>query len=251
MARATRNIDNMGKTVETMTRTARDSTWIVTDYVVQAQELNTRFARRAFETWIEASRRQTELGQLMAQRLFGKAEEQTDAFRNLYGQWVSMPWSFPFSGFPFSGTSYAPRSFQRQGMRLVETATETAQTATETAAGGIEAIPGGNGGFPIENYDELTVDEISGELGNLSTEELEVVLGYEKRNKNRETLLYDIERKMSFPIEGYDEMNVGEISGRLDGLSEEELKRVRDYERRNKNRDTLIEQLGRKIKAHS
>jgi hypothetical protein len=76
------------------------------------------------------------------------------------------------------------------------------------------------------------------------------VLGYEKRNKNRETLLHEIERKMSFPIEGYDEMNVGEISGRLDGLSEEELKRVRDYERRNKNRDTLIEQLDRKIKAH-
>jgi hypothetical protein len=241
MARATRNIDNMGKTVETMT--TRDSTWIVTDYVVQVQELNTRFARRAFETCIEASRRQTELGQLMAQRLFGKAEEQTDTFRNLYGQWVSMPWSFPFSGFPFSGSSYAPRSFQRQGMRLVETATETAQTATETAAGGIEAIPSGNSGFPIENYDELTVDEISGELGNLSTEELEVVLGYEKRNKNRETLLYE--------IEGYDEMNVGEISGRLDGLSGEELMRVRDYERRNKNRDTLIEQLDREIKAHS
>jgi hypothetical protein len=244
VARATRNIDNMSKTVETMTRTARDSTWIVTDYVVQAQEVNTRFAQRAFETWIEASRRQTELGQFMAQRLFGKAEEQTDAFRSLYGQWVGMPWSFPFSGFPFSGTSYAPRSFQRQGMRLVE-------TATETAAGSIEAIPGGNGSFPIGKYDELSVEEISGELGTLSTEELAMVLGYEKSNKNRETLLYEIERKMSFPIEGYDEMNVGEISGRLDGLSEEELKKVRDYEKRNKSRDTLIEQLDRKIKAHS
>jgi hypothetical protein len=193
VARATRNIDNMGETVETMTRTARDSTWIVTDYVVQAQELNTRFAQRAFETWIEASRRQTELGQLMAQRLFGKAEEQTDAFRSLYGQWVSVPWSFPFSGFPFSGTSYTPRFFQRQGMRLVETATETAQTATETAAG---AIPGGNGSFPIENYDELTVDEISGELGNLSAEDLETVRGYEKRNKNRDTLIEQLDRKI-------------------------------------------------------
>ena len=78
-----------------------------------------------------------------------------------------------------------------------------------------------------------------------------MVLGYEKSNKNRETLLYEIERKMSFPIEGYDEMNVGEISGRLDGLSEEELEKVRDYEKRNKSRDTLIEQLDRKIKAHS
>ncbi len=42
-----------------------------------------------------------------------------------------------------------------------------------------------------------------------------------------------------------------EISGRLDDLSGEELKRVRDYERRNKDRDTLLEQLERKIKATS
>ena len=53
------------------------------------------------------------------------------------------------------------------------------------------------------------------------------------------------------PIEGYDELNVNEISGRLDSLSEEELERVRDYERRNKNRDSLIEQLDRKIRANN
>jgi len=229
---ATRNIENMGQTVETMTRTAQESTRIVTDYVVQAQELNTTFARRAFETWIDASRRQTELGQIMTQRLFGKAEEQTDAFRNLYGQWISMPWSFPFSGTP-----YTPRSFQRHGMRLVEAATGE--------------VPSGNGSLPIENYDELTVDEISGELGTLSVEELEQVRGYEKLNKNRETLLYEIERKLNFPIEGYDELTVDEISGILEDLPEDELKTVRDYERRNKNRDTLIEQLDRKLQASS
>ncbi len=247
MATRTRNVENMGKTVETMTRTAQESTRIMTDYMVQVQELNTRFAQRAFETWIDASRRQTELGQTMTQRLFGKAEEQTDAFRNLYGQWVGGLW-----GFPFSGTSYAPRSFQRQGMRLVETATKTAQTVTQrAAAGGIETIPGGNGSFPIENYDELTVEEIAGELGNLSAEELEKVRGYEEDNKNRETLLHEIERKMSFPIAGYDQLTVEEVSERLDDLSAEEVQVVRDYEKRNKNRDTLLEQLDRKIKASS
>ena len=90
----------------------------------------------------------------------------------------------PFLGFPFSSMSYAPRSFQRQGMRLVETATRTAQTATETTARSIETITGGNGSFPIENYEELTVDEIAGELSNLSTEELEKVRGYEKPTRN-------------------------------------------------------------------
>ena len=54
---------------------------------------------------------------------------------------------------------------------------------------------------------------------------------------------------MVFPIEGYDEMNVDEISKRLDGLSVEELQLVRDYEELNKKRETLLEQLDRKIRA--
>jgi len=52
-----------------------------------------------------------------------------------------------------------------------------------------------------------------------------------------------------FPIEGYDEMNVDEISERLDGLSVEELQLLRDYEELNKKRETLLEQMDRKIRA--
>ena len=48
------------------------------------------------------------------------------------------------------------------------------------------------------------------------------------------------------PIEGYDELNVEEIVGRLEGLSEEEVGRVREYERGNKNRATLLEQIDRR-----
>ena len=44
---------------------------------------------------------------------------------------------------------------------------------------------------------------------------------------------------------------VDEISERLDGLSAEELKKVREYEKRNKNRETLIEQIDRRIRANS
>ncbi len=53
----------------------------------------------------------------------------------------------------------------------------------------------------------------------------------------------------TFPIEGYDEMNVEEASKRLDDLSVEELQLVRDYEERNKKRQTLLEQMDRKIRA--
>jgi hypothetical protein len=172
VATTTRNIEKVGKTVETMTRTSQESTRIVTDYVVRAQELNTEFARRAFETWIDTSRRQAELGQSVARQLFGKTEEQTDAVQARFGEWAD-------AGF------FTPFGYYREGLQDVTP---------------IPTVASRNGGVPIA---------------------------------------------------GYDEMNVGEVSDRLDSLSDEELKRVRDYERRHKNRDTLIEQLDRKIKASS
>jgi uncharacterized phage infection (PIP) family protein YhgE len=52
-----------------------------------------------------------------------------------------------------------------------------------------------------------------------------------------------------FPIEGYDELTVDEVSGRIGALSAEDLREVRDYEERNKNRETILEQLDRKIRS--
>ena len=58
-------------------------------------------------------------------------------------------------------------------------------------------------------------------------------------------------RDARFPIEGYDELSVEEVSERLSGLSTEDLREVRDYEERNKNRETVLEQLDRKIRSGS
>jgi hypothetical protein len=55
----------------------------------------------------------------------------------------------------------------------------------------------------------------------------------------------------AFPIEGYDQMNVDEILGRLEGLSVEELQMVRDYEERGEGRKTLLERMDSKIRAAS
>src|SRR5215203_3094167 len=58
-------------------------------------------------------------------------------------------------------------------------------------------------------------------------------------------------RGARFPIEGYDELTVEEVSERLGGLSVEDLRVVRDHEERNKNRETVLEQLDRKIRGSS
>jgi arsenate reductase-like glutaredoxin family protein len=54
-----------------------------------------------------------------------------------------------------------------------------------------------------------------------------------------------------FPIANYDELNADEISGRIGGLSVEELRVVRDYEERTKNRHTILDQLDRRIRSDS
>src|SRR5215211_5923158 len=58
-------------------------------------------------------------------------------------------------------------------------------------------------------------------------------------------------REAQFPNEGYDELTVEEVSSRLGALSSEDLREVRDYEERTKNRDTILEQLDRRIRSGS
>jgi oligoendopeptidase F len=54
-----------------------------------------------------------------------------------------------------------------------------------------------------------------------------------------------------FPIEGYDELTVEEVSERLGVLSVDDLREVRDYEERSKNRETVLERLDRRIRSGS
>jgi hypothetical protein len=190
---ATKNVEKMSETAQQMTRSTQRTGQIVSGYLTEAQEINTEFARRATETWIEAFRKQTELNQRMIQRLYGEAEGRTGAWQGLVQDWMSV-YSAPFSN-PF-GSANPFADYFRQG---VETATRNAERVTDVTQRTVAAgVASANGGFPIA---------------------------------------------------GYDELNVGEISERLDGLSVEQFKTVREYEKRNKNRDTLIEQIDRKIKA--
>jgi exonuclease VII large subunit len=58
-------------------------------------------------------------------------------------------------------------------------------------------------------------------------------------------------RDARFPIDGYDALTVEEVGSRLDTLSTEDMREVRDYEERNKKRETILEQLDRRIRSGS
>jgi hypothetical protein len=181
VAHETRTFDRMGETAQTMVRTQQESARIFTDYTVKAQELNTQLARSAVETWIDGLRKQTELSQEAAQALFGKAEEQADVYRSFFGQWGNVPtMRFPFAG--MANDFMFP--FQRQGMRLVESGTRNTEEVIETAT------------FPIANYDEKNVDEISARLDSLSDEQIRHLRSYEKAHKNRQSLIERFDSKL-------------------------------------------------------
>jgi hypothetical protein len=50
------------------------------------------------------------------------------------------------------------------------------------------------------------------------------------------------------PIAGYDELSAAAVQERLNGLSPAELRTLRDYERRNANRKTVLDRIERKLR---
>ncbi len=159
---------------EKLIRTAGDSYKMVVDHALAMQERNVGFARGVIEGSAREARSQAESTRVMALDLFERTEKQREAFRGLIRESVDT----------YLDLLYAPFSYYKQGLQIIE--------------GEANGAPGSNG----------------------------VVL----------------------PIPNYDKLNVGEVSKRLDGLSAEELRRVRDYERRHKNRESVIEQLDRKLR---
>ena len=51
------------------------------------------------------------------------------------------------------------------------------------------------------------------------------------------------------PLEGYDSLNIEQITERLDGLSTQELRQLRAYEAENKSRSTLLRRLDERIEG--
>jgi polyhydroxyalkanoate synthesis regulator phasin len=51
----------------------------------------------------------------------------------------------------------------------------------------------------------------------------------------------------SFPVSGYDDLTAAEVGERLGDLTPPELRKVRDYERRNANRKSVLQNIERKL----
>jgi polyhydroxyalkanoate synthesis regulator phasin len=52
----------------------------------------------------------------------------------------------------------------------------------------------------------------------------------------------------NLPIANYDELSAAAVQDHLEGLTPAELRKLRDYERRNANRKTVLDPIGRKLR---
>jgi RNA-binding protein YhbY len=102
--------------------------------------------------------------------------------------------------------------------------------------------------LPITGYGSLTAGEITTRLRGLTQTELAKVYKYEQAHEDRNTILDAIERRfVELPIPTYDALTVEEINGKLDKLSDKELRTIRSYESETKDRTSIIERIDSRL----
>jgi hypothetical protein len=80
-------------------------------------------------------------------------------------------------------TEEKKREGSKQGKQYVSNTDEAKQARKEAAA------------LPLQNYDDLSVEDVEKKAGGLSKDDIEDLLDYEKQHKNRKTLVEALERK--------------------------------------------------------
>jgi hypothetical protein len=191
----------------------------------QLQQKNAEFVQSWTGDAVEVMREQAEHNARTAEAFARAVSRQQEGFRALTQGWVGAYTDF-----------FSPFAYARQGMRSFQQATRQGLEATEQVARqGLRAAE-------ETTRQGLKVAEDTAERTD------KVLRQTEKATREAElrTAVYS-----ALGTTDYDALTVEEVSKRIDGLSNEQLKKVREFEKNNKNRETLIEQIDRKIRANN
>ena len=150
------------------------------------------------------------------QRQQQNSQQMIQELMNTYMQLLNTPSSY------LSGQAEQQQSLQQTAQQWMEQAQQQQQTFQQQA-----------------QQQQQTFQQMAQEVLGSYSQLFNIPLSYAKEGL----------RDAQFSIESYDELTVEEVSRRLGGLSEDELRMVRDYEERTKRRDTLLEQLDSKIRG--
>jgi hypothetical protein len=174
--------------------------------LLQLQQRNAEFAQGWTGNAVKALREQTEHNVRTAEAFGRGVSKQQESFAEFTRAWAGTYRDF-FSPFAYFREGVrttqqglkASEQVARHGLRVAEEATEQTEEVlkqTEKATRKAELRTAVFGALKTTDYDELSVEQISRKLDGLSTEDLGKVREYEKQNKNRETLIEQIDRKI-------------------------------------------------------
>ncbi|HZC84460.1 MAG TPA: hypothetical protein VE194_08520 [Rubrobacter sp.] len=193
--------------------------------LLQLQQRNAEFVQGWMGEAVEVVHEQTEQNARTAEHFARAASRQQENMRSLTQGWVGAYRNF-----------FSPFAYAQQGMRTFQRATQQGLEATEQVARqGLRAS------------EQATRQGLR--VAEEATERTEDVL--------RQTEKVTREAELQTAVFGalgtanYDELTVEEVSKRIEGLPTEQLKKVREFEENHKNRETLIEQIDRKIRANN
>jgi hypothetical protein len=193
--------------------------------LLQLQQRNAEFVQGWMGEAVDVLREQTEHNAHTAEAFARGISKQQENMRALSRGWVGAYREF-----------FSPFSYVQEGMRTFQRATQQGLEATEQVARqGLRAT------------EQATRQGLR--VAEETTERTEDVL--------RQTEKVTREAELRTAVLGalkttdYEGLSVEEISKRIEGLPTEQLKKVREFEKNNKNRETLLEQIDRKIRANN
>jgi hypothetical protein len=197
--------------------------------LLKLQQRNAEFVQGWMSDAVDVMREQTKHNAHTAEAFARGIGRQQESMRALSRGWVGAYREF-----------YSPFSYVQEGMRTFQRATQRAtqqglETTEQVARQGLRATEQATrqGLRVAEEATERTEDVLRQTEKATSEAELRTaVLGALKTTD-------------------YEGLTVEEISKRIEDLPTEQLRKVREFEKNHKNRETLLEQIDRKIRANN
>jgi hypothetical protein len=192
--------------------------------LLQLQGRNAEFVQGWIGEAAEVAREQAEQNVRTAEAFARGVSRQQESIRVLTRSWVGAYRDF-----------FSPFAYFQEGVRTFQRATQQGLEATEQVARqGLKAT------------EQTTRQGLR--VAEEATERTENVLKQTEKATREAELRTAVMGALG--TADYDGLSVAEVSRRIEGLPTEQLEKVREFERNHKNRETLIEQIDRKIRAN-
>ena len=192
--------------------------------LLQLQGRNAEFVQGWIGDAVEVVREQSEQNVRTAEAFARTVSRQQESFRALTKGWVGAYREF-----------FSPFAYFQQGIKTFQRAAQQGLEVTEQVA---------RQGLRVS--EEATRQGLR--VAEEATEQTDKVL----RQTEKVTREAELRTAVLAALEttDYERLTVEEVSKRIEGLPNEQLKKVREFEKNHKNRETLIEQIDRKIRAN-